>query len=37
MDEQPAVSVLQLDVDLAQAEMKELLLLGALGDLGPDE
>lgn len=37
MDEQPAFSVLELDVDLAQAKVEELLLLGALSDFGPDE
>jgi hypothetical protein len=33
----PAVSVLQLDVDLAQPEEDELFLLGAFGDLGLDQ
>jgi hypothetical protein len=33
----PSVSVLQLDVDLAESEEDELFLLGALGDLGPGQ
>jgi hypothetical protein len=30
----PSVSVLELDVDLAQAEVGELFLAGAVGDFG---